>query len=578
MNVRFKIIIIFSCMVLYLNGCGVQGRTGSRPYRSFPKKINNHYYYFVEAQLQLGKGDRETALGYLTKAAASDPESIYLKKELAIMHIQMNNNENALAATKEILSIDPDNVEALILLGRINQRLERIDDAISAYEGVIAADPKQEGMYLLLGNLLTQNSKFDQAADVYMRMIDRFPDAYAGYFFLGQIYARDNPVEAEKYFLKTLELKPGLLEPRYELINLYSKPKDNKKNREKIIGLYRQILDNYPGDIRAMFELGYYYHKNGKKKKAEKIFKDLGAKSLTDQTVIINFLKLYLDNKQYAAAAIVLEGMLKGAPECSDIHYLMGLTWYEYEGKEDYGKAEKHFKKVAPESRFYDNSVIHIAFILQKQERFEDAVEFLADVVQKKPDNMEFMLYLGSMYEELNQFSKAEEVFNKGLIINDVDTNLRFRLGVIYDKMGRKEESLKQMREVIKIDPKDANALNYLGYTMAEAGTNLDEAEKLIKEALKYMPDDGYITDSLGWVYYKKGLFKEAADLLEKAIMIVPNDPIILEHLGDTYLKLDEKKKALEYYKRSLEHQGDDDPEKKALIQEKINQLTDNSL
>ena len=68
---------------------------------------------------------------------------------------------------------------------------------------------------------------------------------------------------------------------------------------------------------------------------------------------------------------------------------------------------------------------------------------------------------------------------------------------------------------MIRLDPKNANALNYLGYTYADLGTNLDEAEKLIKEALNYKPDDGYITDSLGWVYYKKGLYENAVEMLE---------------------------------------------------------------
>ncbi len=66
------------------------------------------------------------------------------------------------------------------------------------------------------------------------------------------------------------------------------------------------------------------------------------------------------------------------------------------------------------------------------------------------------------------------------------------------------------MKKVIKLDPKDANALNYLGYTYTEMGQNLEEAERLIKKALTFKPGDGYITDSLGWVYYKTGRYKEA--------------------------------------------------------------------
>jgi len=126
------------------------------------------------------------------------------------------------------------------------------------------------------------------------------------------------------------------------------------------------------------------------------------------------------------------------------------------------------------------------------------------------------------------------------------------------------------MRTVIRLDPKNANALNYLGYTYADLGTHLDEAEKLIKEALNYKPDDGYITDSLGWVYYKKGLYEKAVEMLERAVKLVPNDPIILEHLGDAYLKMNDRDKALEYYNRSLEHQKKD----KEKIEKKIQTLS----
>jgi tetratricopeptide (TPR) repeat protein len=121
------------------------------------------------------------------------------------------------------------------------------------------------------------------------------------------------------------------------------------------------------------------------------------------------------------------------------------------------------------------------------------------------------------------------------------------------------------MKVVIGIDPKHANALNYLGYTYAELGENLDEAERLIKAALKEKPDDGYITDSLGWVYYKKRLYTKALKYLEKAVSLVPDDPTILEHLGDVYLEMSNKEKALEFYQRSLNKKKKDtaDLEKK---------------
>jgi Tfp pilus assembly protein PilF len=129
---------------------------------------------------------------------------------------------------------------------------------------------------------------------------------------------------------------------------------------------------------------------------------------------------------------------------------------------------------------------------------------------------------------------------------------------------------MEAMRKVISLDPKHANALNYLGYTYADLGRNLDEAERLIKEALKYKPNDGYITDSLGWVYYKKGEFDKALIYLKKAVELVPDDPIMLEHMGDAYLKLNDRQNALKYYKKSLEVKEKD----RGALEEKIRRLT----
>jgi tetratricopeptide (TPR) repeat protein len=314
-------------------------------------------------------------------------------------------------------------------------------------------------------------------------------------------------------------------------------------------------------------ELGYYYHKIGMKRKAEDAFKELGARSLNDKDIVRKIVRLFINKQQYDEAITILEGMLKGAPGSSDIHFIMGLTYYDK--KTDHDNAIKHFSNVEPGSMFYENAAVHISFLYQQQGKNEEAINSLKNLVASKPDNIEFMIYLGSIYEEIGEFENAETIFNKGIDIAPKNIRLHYRLGVVYDKWGKKDESIEKMKAVIKLDPKDARALNYLGYTMVEMGQDLNEAERLIKEALKYKPDDGYITDSLGWVYYKKNLLRQAIDVLKKAVSLVPDDPIILEHLGDAYMKTDDKKNALEFYERSLNHHK----EGKTALENKIKKL-----
>jgi tetratricopeptide (TPR) repeat protein len=101
--------------------------------------------------------------------------------------------------------------------------------------------------------------------------------------------------------------------------------------------------------------------------------------------------------------------------------------------------------------------------------------------------------------------------------------------------------------------------LNYIGYTYADQGIRLDEAESLVRKALDQDPENGYILDSMGWVYYKKEMFEKALAYLEKAARLVPDDPIILEHLGDVYVKVGRPGKALDAYKRALELKSGDE-------------------
>ena len=249
--------------------------------------------------------------------------------------------------------------------------------------------------------------------------------------------------------------------------------------------------------------------------------------------------------------------------------YIAGIAYY---GKKDNLKALYHFKKVAPNSRFYEDAVIHASYILSENKQNEEAIELLSDAIDHDPDNAEFKYYLGTFYEDAEQYDRAEEFIRQAIDSDPDNPRYYFRLGVVYDKWNKKEASMASMRKVIELDPKHANALNYLGYTYADLGTNLDEAERLIKEALKYKPNDGYITDSLGWVYYKKGEFEKALQYLQKAVEIVPDDPIMLEHLGDAYLKLDNKPQALKYYRKSLQHKEKD----KEKLEQKIREITTN--
>jgi len=524
----------------------------------------NAYYYYTESQIQKRRGNFDAAATLMKQAIDKDPDSLFLHRELAKLYLQKKDNVRALAVVEQILNRAPEDVEALIIYGQIQLTQKNLQAAKAAYEKVIGIDPNRERIYLILGGIYREEQDLERALDIYTQLVEHYPQSYAGHYYIGKIlFAKGNTEAAERELKKTIELAPDLEEPRFELIRIY----ESRGNQKESIRLYREILGNDPDNIRAGMALAVLHYRGGRTDEGDALLSSIGRRSMSDRRILSAIVKVYLDPGDYEGAVMILDGMAKGAPDNPGIHFLSGVA---YDGLDQSEEAIAAFLKVPADSKFYENAVVHIAFLYQKLERVDDGIEFLQGVIRTVPDNPEFHLHLGTFYESVENYARAEDILRKGLSLDPENPRLHFRMGVVYDKWGRKEDSIQAMKTVIRLDPKHANALNYLGYTYADLGKNLDEAERLIKEALKHKPDDGYITDSLGWVYYKKGRYEEALKYLERAASIVPDDPIILEHVGDVHLKLSNKEKALEFYRRSLEIREKD----REAVEEKIKGIT----
>jgi len=551
-------VLLFGCA----SGRSGPGATAAESHRY--DRAENAYYYYMEAQLAKKRGESEKSIAYLEKAVEIEPDSVFLKKELALEHLQKKETGEALVLIEDILAREPEDVEALILYGRIMQERDNREKARQAFEKVISLDRSRENVFLLLGRIYLDEENDSEALRVFQTLVEQHPRSYAGHYFLGKLYVRQNRFEAaEEAFKKALEIEPALLEPRFELLNLYQR---QGKPADVLIETYQEILEKNPGNIQAMMELGLLYRKNDRKEKARELFADLGKRSDNSFEIVLKVIQTYLETDRYQDGLTVIEGMLQAASENADLQYLAGVAYY---GQKNYQNALGHFSQVAADSRFHKDAVIHIAFIHQEQGDREKALEYLNQAIGSDPDNAEYYYYLGTFQESNDAFAEAVDALEKAIERSPEETKYRFRLGVVYDKWGQKEASIEIMRDVIELDPTHASALNYLGYTYADLGKNLDEAEELIKKALTYKPNDGYITDSLGWVYYKQGRYEQAVSVLENAAELVPDDPIILEHLGDAYRKVGDYENALRSYRKSLEFENKDSE----TVKEKIRQI-----
>ena len=137
--------------------------------------------------------------------------------------------------------------------------------------------------------------------------------------------------------------------------------------------------------------------------------------------------------------------------------------------------------------------------------------------------------------------------------------------------MGKGEEVLER---IYKENPDDISVCNDLGYLYADQGKKLKQAEMMIRKAVAAEPENAAYLDSMGWVLFKLGKFKEAVVSLEKASKLPAGaDTTIWDHLGDCYDRLKEPKKAISAWKQALKYAQDNPRQDKkilARIQQKL--------
>jgi tetratricopeptide (TPR) repeat protein len=176
----------------------------------------------------------------------------------------------------------------------------------------------------------------------------------------------------------------------------------------------------------------------------------------------------------------------------------------------------------------------------------------LARALADKPTPESFEALAG-LYERQGRLADAISLLTDALRKRPRDELLLYALGTVYERKGEVQKSLEKMRAVLDVNPDNANAMNFIAYTLADRGMDYEEAEKLLTRALELKPDTAAYLDSLGWMFFRRGEMSKAVETLERATEVSPGEPTIEEHLGDAYAKAARKDEAIKRYKRALE-------------------------
>jgi len=221
------------------------------------------------------------------------------------------------------------------------------------------------------------------------------------------------------------------------------------------------------------------------------------------------------------------------------------------------------YEEIAPGSPWYIPAEIGRASALDGAGRYDEAVEVLSKLSRERPEVISVHNALGDTLRNNEDFARAAEAYSRAVALVEEPSQRHWRLfyvrGICFERTDEWDKAEADFRKALELNPDQANVLNYLGYSLVELGRNMDEALDMIERAVAQRPRDGYITDSLGWVFYRLGRFDEAVEPMEKAVELEPVDPVINDHLGDVLWKVGRKLEARFQWKRALSFDPEED-------------------
>jgi tetratricopeptide (TPR) repeat protein len=231
------------------------------------------------------------------------------------------------------------------------------------------------------------------------------------------------------------------------------------------------------------------------------------------------------------------------------------------------GAARAALAEIPSESIYSASAKAMESWVLLREDRGEEAVASARASVDEG-GGVRAERALADIYRNLERYGEAEPIYTHLIETQPPEWRLYFSRGVARERLQRWPEAEADLRRSLELSPDQPDVLNYLGYTLVDRGERLDEALALIQRAVDIRPMSGAIIDSLGWAYYRRGDFEQAAEVLERAVELEPADALLNDHLGDAYWRVDRRIEARFQWQRALSLQPA--PSDQAAIEAKL--------
>lgn len=517
-------------------------------------------YYYLKAQDEAARGNFIEAAELLEIAVQERPEpSLYV--EMARAYWQGRDRERAVKSLQDAVLAFPVEPGPYFFLAELFLADDRKDQAVEVLEMYREAVPEDLDVYQDLAMFYIEMREFPKVLDLLEKVPEDKRSAEVLYYMGRAGIELGDRKKAVSLLRKAVDKNPMLLQAWAELAFIYERERDYLQ-AEEIYGKLLDIGETNPDLILRIIELNLKLNNPDK----ALVFLNKGP---VDVQFRLDVAHQFINNGFYNHAFEILQGIREKGAYSPAVYFYLALI--AYNGWSEPDEALIYLGKV-PEDDFHHLQALSFSIqIYFEQDQYEQALELAERGRRVHPSESRFFLFESIIYEVMDDYAEAMKIIDSGLEKWPTDTDLLFRRGIILDKQGDKDKTIEIMEQIIAIDQDHHEALNYVGYTLAEQNRDLDRARVLIKRALKLDPVNGYYIDSLAWVYYMQGEYDKAWKEIKRAVEFVDNDPIIWEHYGDIARAVEDLSRAVYGYQKAMENEPDD-PQG---IMEKLELLTE---
>ncbi|MBC3337429.1 MULTISPECIES: tetratricopeptide repeat protein [Pseudomonas] len=443
----------------------------------------------------------------------------------------------------------PDDLEAQRAAAIQLARAGRYDDSMVYMEKVLQGKGDTHFDFLALSAADTDQDTRDGLMKSFDRLLQKHPSNGQLVFGKALLLQQDDEPQAA---LKLLEQNPpeeGEIAP----LLLRARLLQSLNRGKEALPLLQKSIKKYPDDKRLRLTYARMLVEQDRMEDAKVEFASLVQQYPDDDELRYSLALVCLEAKAWEEAKGYLEELIARESHVDSAHLNLGRIAEE---RDDPQGALIEYAQVGP-GNDYLPAQLRQADILMNNGRTDEAEKRLAAARDAEPDYaIQLYLIQAETLSANNQGERAWKILAQALLQYPDDLNLLYTRAMQAEKRNDLAQMEKDLRLIIKRDPDNAMALNALGYTLSDRTTRYAEAKVLIEQAHQLNPEDPAVLDSLGWVNYRLGNLDEAERLLRQALERFP-DQEVAAHLGEVLWAKGNQREARQIWAKFLKEQPD---------------------